>query len=149
MIGCVAIQAPFSEDDSQVLPVATGGLQNRIVIAEDHDEFRYLLREAFEDAGYRVTECIDGNDLYGELTRGDTSDLAAVVSDHRMPGMLGLDVLARLGRKRPRAPFILITAFGDHSVHWRARHLAADLVVNKPLEEDELVRAVEMLRGVQ
>ena len=117
----------------------------RVVIAEDHAAFRLLLKDTFVEAGFSVVECDDGRALWDTLSKEDVADIAAVVSDHRMPGMLGLEVLERLRSNRPAVPFVLITAFGDHDVHKRAKELGADLVVNKPLDEEELVQAVRIL----
>ena len=119
--------------------------RRRVILAEDDFELRTFLCEALVDAGYDVTECRTGDELWETLERADPGALAAIVSDHRMPGQEGLTVLERLRSNKPPAPFILITAFGGHDLHRRARELGADLVLDKPVDEDELVEVIRTL----
>jgi DNA-binding NtrC family response regulator len=68
-----------------------------------------------------------------------------VISDERMPGMAGLEVLDALRRAGWPTPFILITGFGDQATHASARRLGASAVFDKPFDLDDLRKTVLQL----
>jgi CheY-like chemotaxis protein len=122
----------------------------RILIAEDHDQFRRLLVESFLAEGYEVAECRNGMELIGllhcleEPSRPNDFDL--IISDIRMPGVTGLSVLAGLQQFKNGTPVILITAFGDESTHAEAQRLGAAAIIDKPFEiRDFLSKAQAIL----
>jgi len=94
-----------------------------------------------------VIEASDGTALLDRA--GDTilnghtlSNIDLIVSDIRMPGWSGLDVLAGLKHADVRIPMVLITAFGDDETHRQASHLGAVAVVDKPFDMDHLCDVV-------
>jgi CheY-like chemotaxis protein len=109
---------------------------------------RALLSEAFCDAGYRVTEVADGRQL-SDCLAGPSGRVCPkpdiVVSDIRMPGHSGLEVLAALRNADWAMPVILITAFGNEETHAEARRLGAVTVLDKPLDVEQLVEAVQSI----
>jgi CheY-like chemotaxis protein len=124
-----------------------------VVVAEDDGEFRRLLAEVLWREGYRVIEASDGYDLMHQIVihivsneRHDPLDL--VVSDVRMPGSSGLDVLSCARTAGYSVPFILITAFGDGEIHSRARSLDAAAVLDKPFDVPDLVELVRVLAPI-
>ena len=62
-----------------------------------------------------------------------------MISDIKMPGLSGLDLLDTLRRSDWAMPVILITAFGDRETHDEAIRLGAVRVFDKPFELDDLV----------
>jgi DNA-binding response OmpR family regulator len=126
----------------------------RVLIAEDHNEFRRLLAESFRAKSYAVTECRDGIELIEQLSGflrdpGQPSPFDLIVSDIRMPGVTGLSVLAGLHEFQNSPAVILITAFGDESTHAEAQRLGAAATVDKPFEIDMLLaRAGEVLQRI-
>lgn len=120
-----------------------------ILIAEDDHGMRLLVSTVLRWEGYRVHEARDGHDLLERLgsamLAGDRYD--AVVSDVRMPGRSGLDVLRGLSKVERRTPFILVTAFGDEALHESARTLGAFRVVDKPFALETLVDTIRELLG--
>jgi CheY-like chemotaxis protein len=77
-------------------------LTPRILLAEDDKELRELLALVLESAGYQVCQCSNGEQLMSRLTESSSFNL--VISDIRMPGLGGLEVLARRNRKCSRSP---------------------------------------------
>jgi len=124
--------------------------QRRVLLAEDDYEMRALLSLALREAGYDVCECGNGADLLTTLSLLEASTAGVfdlVISDIRMPGASGLDVLEDLRHRKGVPPVILITAFGDDETHARARQLGAAAVFDKPFETDDLLSKVrEVLR---
>lgn len=115
-------------------------LTPRVLLAEDDTELRELLALVLEGAGYHVCQCSNGVDLLARLAEQPALDL--VISDIRMPGLNGLEVLARHRGAMQQIPFICMTAFGDTRTHNRARHLGAAATIDKPFDLDEMLALV-------
>jgi CheY-like chemotaxis protein len=116
----------------------------RILLAEDDPELRRLLAARLRKEGFDVREAADGRQL-GDLLRAATQrqtgaepSIDLVLSDVRMPGRSGLDVLAELSEARKHVPFVLLTAFGDDSTCAEARRLGAAALIDKPVDLDDL-----------
>lgn len=121
-----------------------------ILLAEDDDELRKLLTWSLHKEGYQVTECADGmvllNNLDGYLFLGEAKCFDLIISDIRMPGITGIEILEGLHEHDDYPPMILITAFGDEETHAQAARLGAAAVFDKPFEiEDLLTKAREIL----
>ncbi len=119
----------------------------RILLAEDDREMRRLLASVLRKEGFEVVAVADGNELLSVLASQmslshthATTDL--IISDVRMPGHSGLDVLAGLRRSGWDTPILLITAFGDDETHAHARRLGAAAIMDKPFDLDDLTMAV-------
>lgn len=145
-----------------------------VVLAEDDDEMRHLIARKLRRAGYDVVEARNGAELAlliedGRLggTLRDAGDgeagasvpmsgrlgrpheppgraIELIVSDIRMPGITGLEVVQLVRGTDWSVPIILITAFGDRETHSEAMRLGA-VLLDKPLDLDELVFAARRL----
>ncbi len=116
----------------------------RVLLAEDQVEMRSMVSSRLKREGYEVIEALDGDDLLRQLQAALLSGRPpqAIVSDVRMPGVSGLEVLARVRRADADTPVVLITAFGDADLHSTAERLGADCVLDKPFDLDELVHVL-------
>jgi CheY-like chemotaxis protein len=115
----------------------------RILLAEDQPEMRSLLCGMLAREGYEVVVAQDGPGLIQTLIAGLTEDGDAwipdlIISDVRMPGFSGLEVLARLRRESWAMPVVLITAFGDQELHDEVARLGGACVLDKPFELEQL-----------
>jgi CheY-like chemotaxis protein len=121
----------------------------RVLLAEDDDEMRRMLASAFRTSGYRVTECTDGlalfNTMWTSLLRTDSTQFDVIVSDIRMPGLTGLDILRGVHEREGAPPVVLITAFGDQVAHEEAERLGAAAVLNKPFRIERLLDTVRKI----
>lgn len=115
---------------------------SRILLAEDDREMRALVERALRAAGYDVTACRDGSELLLEMESDGSPGFDLIVSDVRMPGMTGIEILEDLSGDGAGPPIILITAFGDPELHARARRLGAAAVLDKPFELRSLLARV-------
>lgn len=111
----------------------------RVVLAEDDAEFRSVVAAVLRKAGYEVIEAEDGERLVdlmadGFLMEEGPGSYDLVISDVRMPGWTGLEVLRSLRTAGDRTPMLLITAFGDDRVHEEARRLGAVATLDKPFD---------------
>ncbi len=130
-----------------------------VLVADDHADIRRLVATALRKDGWSVVELADGAELvehvvgallFGNL-RGELDPVALVVSDIRMPGPDGLQILAELRRAEIAVGFILMTAHADAEVRAEAERLGADAFIAKPFEIDDLralVRSVLTTSGI-
>jgi len=111
-----------------------------ILIIDDEEPIRALLRFALEAAGYEVTEAANGRqgiDLY----RQRPTDL--IIADMLMPELNGLDLLLELTREFLHAKVIAISgAGGEQNVLDVAKLLGARQTFEKPFSMPQLMRAV-------
>lgn len=122
----------------------------RVLIAEDDPEMGDLLAAALHLDGYEVVHARTGAQLLDSigtqlLNALDRAPVDLIISDIRLPGMSGLEVLAALRQTDWSTPVILISAFADPETHAEAHRLGATLVFNKPFDIDDLRMAVEWL----
>lgn len=111
-----------------------------VLVADDDEAMRSMLGTSLRRRGLVVDECADGRELLERLkvVRERRRRLSLVVSDIRMPGPSGLDVVHWIARCLPDVPVILITSFGDEQTHRRAKALGAVAVIDKPFDLEEL-----------
>jgi DNA-binding response OmpR family regulator len=125
----------------------------RVLLAEDDCDVRRLVATTLRLDGYSVIEARDGAELLEHVgsallfgtTGGDLDPVELVISDIRMPGYSGLDVLAGLRRAEVYVPVILVTAFGDAGSRREAERLGIDAFLQKPFEIEELLGVVRGL----
>jgi DNA-binding response OmpR family regulator len=117
-----------------------------VLVAEDDPDLRRLLATALRKHGCSVIEAVDGTDLvehigsallFGNL-RGELEPIALVITDIRMPGHSGLEVLDQLRRADISAHVILVSAHTDDAMRAEAERLGADALLPKPFDIDEL-----------
>jgi CheY-like chemotaxis protein len=124
-----------------------------VLVAEDDVELRRMLVEALARVGYRVREADSGRMLLERLWEKARADdrFDVIISDVRMPGGSGLDVLEGLRDDCEPGigdtPIIFITGFGDDEVHRQASLLRAE-IFDKPVDVDELRARVLQLAPV-
>jgi CheY-like chemotaxis protein len=119
-----------------------------VLLAEDNDELRELLAFCFYQAGYNVTSCNNGICLLEHLQagiEGDGAPVELVVTDVRMPGLTGLEVLETYYDLPELPPMICMTAFGDRQTHEQALRLRAKAVFDKPFDIDLLLQSAKRL----
>ncbi|MCW5968733.1 MAG: sigma-54-dependent Fis family transcriptional regulator [Blastocatellales bacterium] len=116
-------------------------MSERILIAEDNAEMLELLCEVLDDAGYQTIPAPDGRAALDYISRsGEMIDL--VVTDVRMPGASGDQLLAAVRATRPETPVIVITAFGSVEQAVEMVKVGASQYLTKPFETRSLETAV-------
>ena len=122
-----------------------------ILLAEDDVEMRKTLSSVLRANGYQVVECSDGLDLLkmfaSQLHQTHAPGYSLLISDIRMPGLSGLEILEGFRGKKGFPPVILITAFGDEETHAKARESGAIAVLDKPFEVEDLLAMVARTVG--
>ena len=114
----------------------------RILVVDDKQSFRFMLKEYLSEAGYAVTCAGNGEEALQELGKVPC-DL--IVSDLVMPEMDGVALLRRVRVQWPHLPLIMVTAHGSIDSAVAAMKEGADDYLLKPLHRDELLLVVERL----
>jgi DNA-binding response OmpR family regulator len=114
----------------------------RLLVVDDDDGMRALLRRTLESDGYEVAERDRGTHVL-EALRGSPFDL--IVLDKEMPGLNGLDLLPLLRREFPQLPVVFVTAFGGRQVEASALRLGAASYLEKPFRLGQLLDAIDGL----
>jgi len=126
-------------------PAKTGD-SCHILLAEDDLEMRRMLAWSLHEEGYEVTECDDGYCLMKQLgflgPLGQIQRFDLIISDIRMPGVTGMQVLESAREFEDFPPIILITAFGDDSTHAQAQKLGAVAMLDKPFDVVNLLAKI-------
>ena len=115
-------------------------MNNRILIIDDENHIRRMMRLTLEAAGYEVEEASDGAE--GIRLYGDGSSWAGVVLDQRMPGMDGLETLRQLKQQNRNVRVVMATAFASIELAVDAMKLGATDFVRKPMTPEVLRNAV-------
>ncbi len=109
--------------------------KERILVVEDDQGLAQLLSEELEEAGYQV-ETVSSAEEAGQLFKGLEPDL--VVSDLKLPGADGIELLKWSKELYVQPGFLIITAFGSISQAVEALKAGADDFIAKPLDLEHL-----------
>ena len=120
---------------------------DRILLVDDDDSFREVLRFHLDDAGLPASVATNGHDALRQFRR---APFDVVVTDLKMPGMDGMALLEELRKLAPDTLVIVITAFGDVATAVQAMKEGAYDFIAKPTARDHFVlvvrRALEVAR---
>jgi CheY-like chemotaxis protein len=119
----------------------------RLAIADDDGEMRAWLRLALRPLTASVVEVGSGVALLDVISEQGPFD--AVITDVRMPGPSGLNVIAMARTAGLETPFLVITAFPDAAVYRLVDRLSATEILAKPFQVGDLRTAVRgLIEGV-
>jgi DNA-binding NtrC family response regulator len=116
-------------------------MNERILIVEDDGDMREMLSEILSESGYRTLVVLEAMDAL-KMIRDERAALDLVITDVRMPGVKGDEILSAVRACRAETPVLVITAFGtvEHAVEMvRA---GAHQYITKPFHMSELLGAV-------
>ena len=107
----------------------------RTLIIEDDEEMRALLKDSLLEEGVEADSATNGSEALRKLVK-ESFDL--VITDIRMPGLTGLDILPGIKKLQPEVPVIVITAFGSEEVYRRSIERGAAGYLEKPIHTNKL-----------
>jgi DNA-binding response OmpR family regulator len=121
----------------------TGDQAGRVLVVDDDETVRDVVRRYLEVAGFTVDMAGDGAE---GLAKFSTHEPDLVVLDVMMPGINGLEVCKRL-RQVSQVPIVMLTALGEEENRIAGLQLGADDYVTKPFSPKELaLRVASVLR---
>ncbi len=125
--------------------------ERHVLVVEDRDTLRRMLGRALTSDGYRVSAVADGESaverLEGGGGDGGEGGFDLVLTDLRLPGISGMDVLRAARARRPAVPVIVLTGFGNVPTAVEAMRLGAYHFLEKPVDVDDLSRLVAEALG--
>jgi CheY-like chemotaxis protein len=113
----------------------------KILVVDDSEEVREVLRELLSRHGYTVVTAPDGESGLVEL---DTRTFDMAMVDLGLPGISGLEVARRLKERWPTTPVALMTGYGDRLGADDAQTKGIDFVLAKPFSLDQLRSVVDL-----
>ena len=124
-------------------------MKPRALVVDDDDGVRYTIVSILEESDLEVAEAASGEAALAQL-EADPDGVHLVITDLRMPGIDGLELLRRIQASPAPPRVILITAHGSERAAVEAMKLGAYDYFKKPFEMDELLavvqRAVDSIR---
>jgi response regulator RpfG family c-di-GMP phosphodiesterase len=122
-------------------------LNNNLLIVDDEVGVCLLLKEWLNEAGFNCQIALNGNEALSIL---EENEIGAIISDLSMPGMSGLELLARIRRSHPHTAFLMATGMGDIRLAVQAMKQGADDYILKPFQLEavmaSVMRALEVRR---
>jgi CheY-like chemotaxis protein len=115
-----------------------------ILVIDDDDRVRTLLRDILVFGGHQVIEASDGILGMQYLEQGKFD---MVLTDLGMPVMNGWEVAKWVKRKTPQTPVGLITGWGVNLEEEKIKESGVDLIIGKPFQVSEILDAVNQYRS--
>lgn len=112
----------------------------QILIVDDDRNHLKILKGLLERDGF---DALMASDVDSALTIIEKHDVVLVITDLKMPGKSGIDLLALSRERKPAVPVIMITAHGDIETAVAAMKLGAYDFITKPFDEQELLNGVQ------
>jgi DNA-binding NtrC family response regulator len=117
-----------------------------ILVVDDDEGVRENLAELFEVVGYTVLTAGNAAEAMETLAEHDVDIL---LTDYRMPGQNGVELIEAARRTKPGLRAILMTAFGDSFTEIESVRRGAIGYLNKPFEADEITNLVARLLALK
>ena len=111
----------------------------RILVIDDDESLRRITQLQLEEAGYAVLTASSGD---AGLKAIEEEAPALVITDFKMPGLSGLEVLKKVRESHPQTTVVMITAFGTVQSAVEAMKAGAYDYITKPIDYEELVLVV-------
>lgn len=120
------------------------GEKGRVLVVDDEETVRNLLQRILTEAGYSVSTAASGQEALDKVSQ---LDVGVVLTDVKMPGISGMEVLRQLSVNQPGICVIMATAVADAQTAIEAMKLGAYDYIIKPFNRDDLLlklqRAIE------
>jgi DNA-binding NtrC family response regulator len=113
-----------------------------LLIVDDDEGMRENLQELFESLGYHV---LTASNTAEALKAMEGASIDLLLTDYKMPGPTGVELIEIARRKRPKLRAILMTAFGDSFTEIESVRRGAIGYLNKPFEADEVAKFVHQI----
>jgi len=138
--GAHYLTKPFAlESVFQMLAGLKKELSNRVLIVDDQDMLREMLKDFLSEKGYQIFEASNGKECVAKIEEGDFD---AIFMDVRMPEMDGLEALEKIRSTGVKTPVFLMSGYGEVSSVEDALKRGAQNFLPKPFK---LEKALEML----
>ncbi len=114
----------------------------RVLVVDDDSVPRDVVRQYLAADGHEVVTAASGQEA---VERFEASEFDLVITDHAMPGMNGSQLAEALKAMRASQPILLLTGFTDPKLDPKEKPAGVDLILSKPIPQNELREAVAQL----
>lgn len=121
--------------------------KEHILVVDDEQNMRNTLAFILETANYHVTTAAEGRSALEEILAAREGDrpVDLLITDMRLPGLTGLQLIDELNYLKIKIPVLVITAYGDRSLLLELERTGCADYLDKPFDYKELVRRVDSL----
>jgi DNA-binding response OmpR family regulator len=117
-----------------------------ILVIDDDDRVRTLLRDILLFERHQVIEASDGESGMRYLEKGGSVDM--VLTDLGMPLKNGWEVAKWIKRELPQIPVVLITGWGTNLDEEKVKESGIDMIIGKPFQVNEILETVHLFMKV-
>lgn len=135
----VAVPAP---DVSRPAPMARPRLLGRVLIVDDEHAVGEFMRELLTTWGLEAT-CVDRGQAALDLVRQEPNRFDVIITDQAMPGMTGLELIARLRAGGSAVPALLYSGHGEDLAVTASLEARPSALLRKPIDPAHLAAALE------
>ena len=135
------VDALAAEAKHPVEPEEGGAGSETILLVEDEQAIRGLMRTMLKMKGYTVLEASDGVEALS-LFRGNEDRIDLVITDVVMPRMSGRELASRIATDRPRTKVLFMSGYSEEAVLYQGIFQSGTAFLQKPFSPDSLTRKV-------
>lgn len=121
-------------------PSQTGRDMKKILVVDDEESVRIILKQMLEQGGYSAEVASDGAEALDKL-KADNYHM--IITDINMPGMDGVELLKKSKELFPKLPVIFVTGFGKDKIILQAMKLGLSNYIEKPFKMDDVLKIVK------
>ena len=121
--------------------------KEHVLVVDDEQNMRNTLAFILETANYQVTTAAEGREALEEIlaARENGRPVDLLITDFRLPGLTGLQLIDELNYLKIKIPVLVITAYGNRSLFLELMRTGCADYLDKPFDYKELVKRVDSL----
>ncbi len=125
---------------------SAAGTRGRILIIDDEEEVREILKMHLESAGYMVIEATDGEDGIKKMRQGSNLlQVGLIITDIRMPKVNGVEAIDYLKANTPSKPILVLTGYPDTDLAINLLKKGVKEYLVKPVTKKVLLEKVKTI----
>jgi len=118
--------------------------KGKIMVVDDENDVRDVIRLQLEQKGLNVLEAVDGQNAIDILKSGDNMvNVGLILCDIRMPKVNGVECIDFLRKEAPGIPIVVITGYPDTELATRLMKKGVKDYLVKPVEKEKLMAVVD------
>ena len=126
------------------------GTKGRILIIDDEEEIREILKMHLESAGYMVIEAQDGEDAINKMKEGSNLlQVGLIITDIRMPKVNGVEAIDYLRANAPSKHIMVLTGYPDTDLAISLIKKGIKEYLVKPVEKKDLLEKVKKVLALK
>jgi two-component system cell cycle response regulator DivK len=120
----------------------SGGYTLTVLVVEDNDDTRTVIRFELEKSGYQVIEARNGQEAIALAERACPDLILMDLNLPKVDGLTAAQAIRRLGEKCADVPILAVTAYDTYGIEEAAREAGCDAYIKKPIDFPDLEKTV-------